>query len=399
MATINYYLERPDKNNERRITLVYLLSGNKHRFSTGIKVNEKHWDIKKQEVKKNVSGQTEFNILLNEYKRVIEFEERESMLEKRPVSIELIRTSIENFTSNNKQDSLFNSTFTDFVESSKGTKTVGTINHYHSTYSKLKEFEQGKKFTLTFLNMNKKFYDSFINFLIVDQGLMNNTVGKHIKVLKAFLNYASEIGINVNYDYKKFKVFREETDIVYLTIEELERIDNCKNLPPRLANVRDCFCFACYTGLRFSDLNQVNKDTINGTSLIFTTIKTKEKTVIPLSKKAMSILQRNNGCLPRMISNQKMNDYLKEIGQLAEINDVVTLTKFKGTERITVNEPKYNLLSSHTARRTFVTLSLEKGMQSQVVMSITGHKDYRTFDKYIKITEKRKSEAISEIWD
>jgi integrase len=94
-----------------------------------------------------------------------------------------------------------------------------------------------------------------------------------------------------------------------------------------------------------------------------------------------------------------MNEYLKEIGQLAEINEEIILTQYKGAEKLEKKEPKYNFISSHTARRTFVTLSLEKGMRPEVVMSITGHKDYKTFNKYIKLTDNVKQSEMINTWD
>ena len=83
---------------------------------------------------------------------------------------------------------------------------------------------------------------------------------------------------------------------------------------------------------------------------------------------------------------------------MAEINESVIVTKYRGLEKVEFLEPKYNFISSHTARRTFVTLSLEKGMRPETVMSITGHKDYKTFKKYIKLTDKVKMNEMNQIW-
>ena len=102
-----------------------------------------------------------------------------------------------------------------------------------------------------------------------------------------------------------------------------------------------------------------------------------------------------------VISNQKTNEHLKELGKLEgiEIDEPIVLTKFRGTKEIQIKKPKYEFLSSHTARRTFVTLSLEKGMRPETVMSITGHKEYSTFKKYIKITNKVKLVELKRIWN
>lgn len=94
-----------------------------------------------------------------------------------------------------------------------------------------------------------------------------------------------------------------------------------------------------------------------------------------------------------------MNYYLKDIAQECELNEIIRLTKYRGVQKVETIEPKYKLITTHTARRTFVTLSLEKGMRAETVMSITGHKDYHTFKKYIKLTDKVKMVEMNEIWN
>ncbi|MGI4751272.1 MAG: hypothetical protein ACRYFB_11610 [Janthinobacterium lividum] len=117
-----------------------------------------------------------------------------------------------------------------------------------------------------------------------------------------------------------------------------------------------------------------------------------------MNRFAKEILNRNGGSLPKMASNQKTNDYLKELGELAEINEMVHIVKYRGVEKVEFLEPKYKFICTHTARRTFVTLCLEKGMRPETVMSITGHKDYKTFKKYIKLTDKVKMIEMNKIW-
>jgi integrase len=109
-------------------------------------------------------------------------------------------------------------------------------------------------------------------------------------------------------------------------------------------------------------------------------------------------LIRNGGRLPKLYSNQKTNQYLKDIGQLAGLTESVLIVKYRGIEKVEFLEPKYKFIGTHTARRTFVTLCLEKGMRPETVMSITGHKDYKTFKKYIKLTDKVKLVEMNNIW-
>jgi len=102
--------------------------------------------------------------------------------------------------------------------------------------------------------------------------------------------------------------------------------------------------------------------------LEITTEKTRESLKIPLTPGAKQVLKRNGGKLPESFTNQKTNQYLKELCELAGFNEMVSIIKYRGVERVEFLEPKYNFIGTHTARRTFVTLSLEKGMRPETVM-------------------------------
>jgi integrase len=180
--------------------------------------------------------------------------------------------------------------------------------------------------------------------------------------------------------------------------------------------VRDAFCFACTTGLRYSDLAQLKREHIKEDEIILTVKKTKERLSIPLTPYSRAILDKYRMLrkpLP-IISNQKMNYYLKGwdeknksgkvikkhkgICELAGINEPVEIVRYRGAKREANIYPKYELVGVHTGRKTFATLSLEKGMSAEEVMSITGHKDYKSFKRYVKITEQRKKVVMLKAW-
>ncbi|RZK10380.1 MAG: hypothetical protein EOO43_20345 [Flavobacterium sp.] len=187
--------------------------------------------------------------------------------------------------------------------------------------------------------------------------------------------------------------------MIYLTENELLKIYNLKGLSKSLEMVKDAFCLGCFTGLRFSDLSELRLANLKQNFIELKSKKTRDFLGIPLNDYAKEILKKHDGNPPMMISNQKMNDYIKDIGEIAEIDNPIILTKYQGATKIEKSEPKYKFLSTHTARRTFVTLSLEKGMRPEVVMSITGHKDYATFKKYIKLTENVKLAEMNNAWN
>lgn len=131
-------------------------------------------------------------------------------------------------------------------------------------------------------------------------------------------------------------------------------------------------------------MHKIKSENIKDGILTIKTEKTKDILTIPLNDYAMEIIDRHTKkniiVLPHVISNQKMNDYLKDLGELAGFDDLVEQHRYSGSKKVTTKTEKYNLLTTHAARRTFVTVALEKGFRPEVVMKMTGHKNYATFN-------------------
>jgi site-specific recombinase XerD len=398
MATVNFYLDKPNRKEQRPILLTYLLKGQKIRFSTRLKTIDKDWNPIKQRIKKNASGESEINFTLDEFERIVTKSQLDLKFDPSKLTLDYIKNKLEDSTGNNKGVLSFFEAFEEYIEEASTTKTIGSKRIYQVTLNKLKVFNKVKGVNVCFENMDSKFEIKFKDYLMIDCQLVNNTVGKYFKTLKAFLNFASERGYTENRKFKTFKVFKEDADIICLSESELMKVYNFENFNNRLELVKDAFCLGCFTGLRYSDLLQINEENIKNDFIELKSQKTRDFLKIPLNKYSREILNKYNGQIPKMITNQKMNEYLKEIGEIAEINESIQLTKYRGTERIQTTEPKFKFMSTHTARRTFVTLSLERGMRPELVMSITGHKDYKTFKKYIKLTENVRLAEMNNIW-
>jgi len=264
-----------------------------------------------------------------------------------------------------------------------------TKKSYRVVERDLKEYQTHKKTKLKFASIDIDFYNSFIKFLL-SKKYAPNTIGTRIKVLKTFLSNAKEVGLPVSDDFKKkaFTKPKEETESIYLTESELMNmygLDLVKT--PKFDRVRDLFLTGAYTGLRFSDLSQLSKNDIGGDTISIKTVKTDTRVVIPLHPVVKSILNKYEYRLPKVPSNQKFNDYLKEIARLAGIDEPVSIEKTKGILKIRKSEPKYNLVSSHTARRSFATNAYLSDVPSISIMKITGHKTESSFMKYIKISQ------------
>ena len=216
--------------------------------------------------------------------------------------------------------------------------------------------------------------------------------------MKTFLRWSYDNNFHKNDDFKKWDNISSDTYEIALSQDELEKMyehdyTDCK----RLEKVRDVFVFGCATGLRYSDYSKIDRSKVQDDHIVVNTQKGKNYVTIPLNKYSCAILLKYDYSLP-MISPQRFRDYIKEVAENIGMTKLVSKVSFIGAERIEVKIPRYSLVSSHTARRTFITLSLEKGMRPEVIMSITNHSDYKSFQKYIKLSQRVKADEMKKAW-
>jgi integrase len=190
--------------------------------------------------------------------------------------------------------------------------------------------------------------------------------------------------------------------VIFLTEEEKSKLLKYKisSTKKYLERVRDILFFTCYTGLRYSDVYNLKRSDIKKDHIEVTTVKTSDSLIIELNKHSRSILEKYKDipykfdkALP-VISNQKMNDYIKELAELAKINSPVRITYYVGNIRKDEAIPKYELLGTHVGRRTFICSALSIGIPVQVVMKWTGHSDYKAMKPYIDVADKTKKNAM-----
>lgn len=280
--------------------------------------------------------------------------------------------------------------FIDHIVNTSTNLRNSTKKNYKVVKKNVEDYQKKYKGTITPQNADIDFYNSFVKFL-TSAGLSKNTIGTRIKIIKAVLNYANERIDNVCQDYKKesFSKPSEETESVYLTQDELNVISNLKYLPPYLEKVRDMFIIGCDTGLRFSDLSRLTKDNINSDNTIsIKTQKTGKVVVIPMTPRVKTIFEKYNYVLPDSISNQKYNEYLKDIARRANLKESISITKTIKGMLVTSTVEKWELVTSHTARRSFATNAFLADVPAIAIMKITGHKTESAFMKYIKMTAK-----------
>lgn len=267
-----------------------------------------------------------------------------------------------------------------------------TVKHFNQGYNKLVQYQETRGIKIDWPDINMDFYSDYTAFLR-EIGYSVNTIGTRIKELKAIIRHANEEGIVVNdiYKNKKFRILKEDTDAIYLTEEELKKMRavDISDLPLGYQIALDTFCIGVYTAQRVSDYNSLCKDNLKiiGGKTYVEVIqkKTRRKVIIPAKSELTSILEKYFE-LPR-ISEQKLNEYIKEIAKRAGLTDLIEIASSKGGERTTTMVPKYRLVHSHTARRTGATWMYLADMDKYDIMKITGHSSTQMLDKYIKASE------------
>lgn len=432
MGTIRLVLrtDKPNKDGYSPIEIVYQLNSKRKYFRTKEKLYAENWNDKlqvalyldKKQAKKLLpkvaydlfpsSKQVdEINENLNSIKKEIGDLEKRFEINKEVYSVEMVIEALKsNRSPTTKIEAPSNEVYDfidKYIEDNKASREHGSLSVYRSMKNHLQRFQLAKKKRITFDKIDYSFFLEFQNFLINDrskrnpEGLGNVTIAKQLSTLKTFLNYARMHGIEVQDKYKDFKIKKEKLEVIALTNEEFETLYNYDlSDNKRLDQVRDVFCFSCTTGFRYSDMAQLKRENIKKDEIRLIVTKTKQSLVVPLNPYSFSILGKYSMMqrpLP-IISNQKMNDYLKELGKLAQINDPVQIVRFKGAKREENTYPKHELLSVHTGRKTMATLSLEKGMSAEEVMQIGGWLTYASFSRYVKITEQRTKVVMKKAW-
>lgn len=281
-----------------------------------------------------------------------------------------------------------------------------TYKEHRTIQRRLKDFAPD----LEFEDLTKQGLSMFVDYMHTvpinskKKGLKNSSIRKNLDNLKWFLRWATEKGYNKELAFTTFqpKLKEVKNTVVYLTWDELMLIYNFTPLSTRsnLEKVKDVFCFCCFTSLRYSDVANLKRSNVFEDYILVTTIKTYDTLRIELNKYSKAILEKykdeeyeNNLALP-VISNQKMNDSLKELGEMCGIDAPVSITYYKGSERIDEVYKKYELLTTHCGRRTFISNAIMLGIPPEVVMKWTGHEDYRTMKPYIAIADKEKKNAM-----
>ena len=436
---IKFYLKRPVpgpgakpetiaryKANPSASTAIYALvnySGHSLKVYTNESINPQYWNQKANCVKTTprFPEGPEFNQRLAGIRSTI----NKAYLDYRNINSHAVpppaefKRILDNIFSKGGQAITFLSFFEDFVNRTLSGQRIdprskkpigyGVAKGYKTTLNHLKNFAKQWHRALDFQTVDLEFHADYTKYLTVDPVgsdkkpllLSANTVGMNFQRIKAVMNEAVEKGLTKNEAFKgKYFIKQsEDADTIYLTEQELKAIrdfDFSEN--PRLDNARDLFLIGCYTGLRFSDFSILKPENISDGYISIRQTKTGNPVVIPVHRIVKEILAKYNGS-PRSISNVKLNLYLKEIGERIDCLKVtVSKTQTRGGSKFTKNYKKFELLTTHTARRSFATNEYHAGTPLLVIMAITGHKTEKAVMKYLRITPDDHARAMKQLW-
>jgi integrase len=377
----------------------------------GVSVDEDKWNDDEERMR--INTRTSYNVTSREVNKAIEDvrQEVESIFvryeaEGKELTSKLL--SEEFYKKRNddvSNDITVQRAFKDFIleQGVNNEWTLATVKKFKTIRSHFRKFDA----QMTYKDLTEDKLQRFVNFLH-GENLRNTTISKYVEFIHWWLNWSARKGYCSSELKETFKPRLKGADgsqkeIIYLDWKELMmlyRFDFPKNLPA-LAPVRDVFCFCCFTGLRYSDAYALKVTDIRDDAISIVTQKTSDAITIELNDYSREILDRykdahlpNGKALP-VLCNQKMNAHLKTIGRLVGINEPVRIIYFLGSERVEKTVKKWQLLTTHCGRRTFVVNALRLGVPPEVIMSWTGHSSFRAMKPYVKIVDALKSEQMS----
>ena len=425
---IIFWLEKRKKNGivvEENMPISMRLTFNSTRinFSTGFRIDASKWDEQKQRVKngctnKAMQSAAEINTVLNQYEAELhsifkKFETLDTMPTKDQVKeafnrMHLSESAKEEGAAQLEQEEKKakrprpSDVMREFISENETINqwTWGTIEKFNAIENHFKDFNA----RLSLDEYDKAHLAKFVQFLIDKKDMRNSTVKKQLGYLKWFFRWCQEKGYCNCGDYQSFdpKLKTTPKKVIFLDEHELEQLETYE-IPENkkyLERVRDVFLFCCYSSLRYSDVYNLKRSDVQGGKMLITTIKTHDDLAIELNKTTTALLKKYADCdfpgnkaLP-VITNQKMNDYLKELCELAGIDTPISEVFYKGGVRHEITTPKYALMSTHAGRRTFICKALSMNIPPEVVMKWTGHSDYKAMKPYIAVADKVKADAM-----
>ena len=367
---------------------------------TKLEVDKAYWEKKHRAKSKDISiinKQTQIN---NELNKITQFILKE--FDKSSVADQLnniwLKNHIHNFYNPKKGPKNIPKDIVRFIdyyiETRRNEVKKASIVKFNVIKHKIQRLERELGKTIYLKEINDDFKQDFFNYC-KEENYSQNTIQRELNIIKTFCKFARSKGLEVDNELDSLKLQKEKVDNIYLTLDEIKLIENADLYQPNLSNARDWLIISCFTGQRISDFMRFTKEMIRvekGESLIeFEQQKTGKLMTIPLHRKVKKILEKNNGEFPNSISDQRYNDYIKEVCKIAGIDEKIkgkkqkniskekNIPKYRSVEGI---YPKYELVTSHVGRRSFAT-NYYGDIPTSYLIYVTGHSSEIMFLNYI----------------
>lgn len=271
----------------------------------------------------------------------------------------------------------------------------GTIYNHNNALRRLVKFCEDRHCGFVWELFNSRLEENLTAWMI-EKGYSANTISSQFSIMKVWLTEAELEGLITDKSFHRYATKVHDVDNIYLTEDEIRRIydidfsdeavDGQIDNKSTIEVTRDLFVVACWTGLRFGDWKDLSKADLRDDVMVITTRKTNKTVTIPLHPLVKEIIRKYDGRLPTGIDKTHTLKHIRKCGELAGVNEEVSLTRVVGGKTCTRREPKFNFIMNHTARRAFATNMYLKDIQSISIMAITGHKTEANFLKYIKVS-------------
>lgn len=380
------------------VYLVLTIRDKRTYISTKERVPVDRWNNATQKVSGRDKFATETNLLLSSMKSKVETLIIQNKLNAVATTKEAIEQLITVPDNVKNEAQSFWELWDNYIETQNNHKVISpdTYRQHKNSLKMFQDYDNLRKQRITLETITPHKVDNYIGYLR-EQGKKESTLGKEVKNLKTFLNHLANRGQFDSYlikriakpkPHKQMPLVLEDSELMALEAVPLEG---------GLAKARDLFLLECYTALRFSDLVGMKPEQRTDTHLTGTIKKTREPFRNAITEDAKRILCKYQGKPLPVLSNPKINAYIKEVAQQAGLNRVVEVVDIRGQDRTATSHPIHELITSHTGRRTFVSRALRNGLSLPQVMQFTGHKNLKTLAAYVGTTESEIMEAASKI--
>jgi integrase len=400
----------------KKETSVYLGITHDGRYlkaSTGIRLLPKHFDVRNQRVKSSHIDCVELNIRLDHLRQAIVASHYTLIMKgKEPSAAKIKALMIEHTkgASTKLTTTDFFKILDQFIEEKKKVFKPQTIKNYGSYKSAMKKYVRAGH-TLNIDDIGEAKWRSIYTFFQEELGYLNNSIAKQGRCTKAFCNWMYDKGYIDNQEYKKIPDKEDDIDIIYLTWDEINSLGDLDlSGHEKLTQTRDMFLFQIHTGQRISDLLTLGTtDIITEEGVTYwRNYQTKGSrttpTYIPLSETALSILKKYTSGLDvemrvfAKTNSTKYNAEIKQVCKLAGIDADISITRYSGNRKIEITKKKYELITSHIARKTFISIGLRRGIPKDIIMKITGHRDERSVRAYLNLDRDFVSREAFKVW-